>query len=213
MINQLKERYYRRKGQKLLAQRDAAKAQKFLLKCVELNPSAENMFNLALSYMALFHYQEAEKYLRRIYDIHPDNEINILALIESLLLQRKWSRLEEIISEKENTFSDSSAFSKYTSLALDPVEREKYVAAKEKYNLGFQEIEKGNKEAALQHLLFALDYFDASAELLQNIGVLYFERSNYTEAFKFFEKALANSPGNLQLQQLLIKTKKQLQKN
>lgn len=213
MINKLKEKYYRRKGEKLLAKRDAAKAQKFLLKCTELNASPENMFNLALAYMALFRYREAEELLLKIQQIYPENEINLLALIEALLLQRKWTRLEEFISQNKETFSGSTSFSKYAALSLDPVEREKYVTAKEKYNLGFQEIEQGDRTAALQHLLFALNYFGESAELLQNIGVLYFENLNFQEAYKFLEKALVKSPGNRQLQQLLIKTKKHLKEN
>ncbi|MFC1887650.1 tetratricopeptide repeat protein [Candidatus Cloacimonadota bacterium] len=210
MLNKLKEKYYRRRGQKYLSSRQSSKARKFLLKSFELNDSAENMFNLALSYMSLFQYQEAENYLRRIYVLHPENEINILAYIESLLMQRKWSDLEQIIADQHKNFSSSNSFNKYADIINNPVEREKYTASKEKIMTGFQQLDKGNKEDALQDFLKAVDYFEKDPALLQNIGLLYFDTEKFDQAYKFFEKALTILPGELQLQKLLIKTKKKL---
>ena len=212
MISKIKESYFTRRSRKLLAAGKAEKALRILLRCIDLNPSAENRFNLALSYMALYQYDLAEQHLLQVKETHPDNEINLLALIEAFLMQRKWSRLEDLITKSRDSFSGSSSFNKYAALALDPVEREKYVTAKEKYNSGMQEIDRGNKAEALNLLRSALDYFNESSDLLRNIGLLHLELSEYEAAYRCFNDALSRNTGDVALQKLLIRAKRKLQR-
>jgi tetratricopeptide (TPR) repeat protein len=210
LLSHLKEKHARIKGQKFLASKNPGKAHRFLIKALRLNESAENMFNLALCNMALSKYNDAEVYLRKIQINHAENELNILALLESLLMQRKWSELENTVNDLKKSFSGNVTFMRYSALITDPVEREKYVSAKEDIHEGFQELDKGNKTTALQKFLRAADHLKENPELLQNIGLIYLEESEYNEAYKYFEKALAISPANFQLQKLLIRTKKKL---
>ncbi|KQC07375.1 MAG: hypothetical protein APR54_01040 [Candidatus Cloacimonas sp. SDB] len=210
MFRKLKEKIYQKKGQKLLAAQKAEKANKYFLKCIVLNQSAENLFNLALSYMALYQYTEAEIYLRRIYEKLPQNELNALALIESLLLQRKWHSLNTILPDLKKNLPASDSIKKYNNIISDAVEREKYVNFREHIQFAFQEVDQGNTDAALEHFLKAETYFKDSFDIIQNIGIIYFQKSDYDNAYKYFEKALSLAPGNLRIQKNLIKTKKMI---
>jgi len=210
LFRKLKEKVYQKRGQKLLAGQKAEKANRYFLKCIVYNQSAENMFNLALSYMALYQYAEAEIYLRRIYKKLPQNELNALALIESLLLQRKWHSLNTILPDLKKKLPASDSIKKYHTIISDAVEREKYVSFREHIQFAFQEVDQGNTNTALEHFLKAESYFNDSFDIIQNIGIIYFQKSDYNNAYKYFEKALSLAPGNLRIQKNLIKTKKMI---
>jgi len=210
LFSNFNERRYRKKGQKLLSSGNAQRAKHYFLKSISISDSVENLFNLALSQMALFHYSEAEELLIKIYNKFPENELNSLALIDCLLMQRKWKESEKISDEFKQNNSGSKAISNFSELIKNVVERERYVSAKENMNNGFKEIDAGNKDKALDFFLKAEKHMTDNPDLLNNIGLLYFERSKYQEAYEYFKNALILSNGDIRIQKNLIRTRKKI---
>jgi len=210
LFKKYNENRYRKKGQKLLSSGDAKKAKHFFLKSISINSSVENLFNLALSHMALLQYSKAEDLLIKIYKEFPENELNGLALMECLLIQRKWKDSESISSQLIKNIPESTPVRYFSKIISDVILREKYVSAKENIHKAFQEIDSGSKDKALDFFLQAERHLPTNSEILNNIGILYFEKSEFEKAYKYFENALTLSQSDIRIQKNLIRTKKKL---
>ncbi|RLC51361.1 MAG: hypothetical protein DRZ79_02910, partial [Candidatus Cloacimonadota bacterium] len=211
-IEIFKEKYFSRKGQKNLAKRNFDKAFYFLQKAVLLNSSAQNLFYLALSLMALQKYNQAEEYFKKVYDEFPENEINALSLAECLLLQKKWDKAIDIYTHLIAVNPTKKKYSEFLNRAKDIVEREKYVKSKMLFNEAQNAIEKKNYDNALQLLTEALELNPDDANIANNIGSIYFSQKKFPEAFSYFEKAVILSPGNKQFRKNFSLAKKNLRK-
>ena len=115
----------------------------------------ENKFNLAISLLSLSEYSKAEKYLENIYEQFPDNKLNILALAECNIMQRKWNKAIKLYKTIIKLFPDSESYIHYLERAEDVVAREKYVRAKELFNTATIELKQKNDKKALNILLEA----------------------------------------------------------
>ena len=127
----LKEKRLTKKGQKLLTKNDFEKAYLLFQKAILINNSVENKFNLTLSLLSLSEYSKAEIYLKNIYDEFPENELNLLALAECHIMQRKWEEAIKFYKIIVKLFPGRKNYEHYLKIAEDVVAREKYIKAKE----------------------------------------------------------------------------------
>jgi len=212
LFRKFSEQRYNRKGQKLLASGKAARAIAVFQKCLLSNNSAENRFNFALALMAVNQYSDAEQYLNKIYNEYPENELNGLALIECLLLQRKWRESENIVDYYKEKLPSSKAVYNYARIINDPVEREKYVSAKEYLNSAFSALDEDELDEALELFLKAEAYLSTNSDILNNIGMIYFKRNEQIKAYGYFERAHKLSPDDLRIRKNLLRTRKKLKR-
>ena len=112
-MQSLKAKRLRKKGQQLLTSGKIEKAHRIFQKVVLIDNSTENLFNLALSLMAMAHYSEAENYLRKIETNFPDHELNTLTLAESLIMQKKWDEAIKFYKKANQINPRSEAYKKY----------------------------------------------------------------------------------------------------
>ena len=208
----LKEKHLTKKGQKLLTKNDFEKAYLLFQKTILLNNSVENKFNLAISLLSLSQYSKAEKYLKNIYDEYPENELNLLALAECYIMQRKWDEAIKFYQMVVKLFPGKKSFEQYLNIAKDVVAREKYVKAKELFKEATQELKQKNDENALNILLQANEYFPEDATILNNISTLYIILKNFRKAYSYSTKAVSLKPDDPRFQNNLKIAKRKLKK-
>jgi len=215
MINffeDIKEKNLRKKGQKLLSKNDFEKAYLLFQKAILLNNSVENKFNLALSLLSLSEYSKAEKYLKNIYDEYPENELNLLALAECNIMQRKWDEAIKFYKLTAKLFPGNRSFKHYLEIAEDVIAREKYAKAKELFKAATIELKQKNDENALNILIQANEYFPEDATIINNIATLYIMLKDFPKAYSYSMKAVSLKPDDLRFQNNLKIAKKKLKK-
>jgi len=215
MINffeDIKEKNLRKKGQKLLSNNDFEKAYLLFQKAILLNNSVENKFNLALSLLSLSEYSKAEKYLKNIYDEYPENELNLLALAECNIMQRKWDEAIKFYKLTVKLFPSNRSFKHYLEIAEDVIAREKYVKAKELFKAATIELKQKNDENALNILIQANEYFPEDATIINNIATLYIMLKDFPKAYSYAMKAVSLKPDDPRFQNNLKIAKRKLKK-
>lgn len=208
----LKEKRLRKKGQKLLTENDFEKANLLFQKAILLDNSVENKFNLALSLLSLTQYSKAEKYLNNIYDEFPENELNLLALAECNIMQRKWDEAIKFYKIIVKSFPGRKKYEHYLKTAEDVVAREKYIKAKELFKKATKELKQKNNEKALNLLLQANEYFPEDATIINNIATLYIMLRDFHKAYKYSTKAVSIKPDDPRFQNNLKIAKRKLKK-
>ncbi len=212
LSNNYKEKKYRKKGIRFLSKMKLENALDCFQKANSINNSSENSFNLALSLMSLNQYSEAEKYFQKVYEDFPENEINSLALAESLLMQKKWKNSEKIYAELVKRNPDSKTYKKYLKRAKDVVAREKYVKSKELFESAQNELQKNNNEQAMKILKEAAEFDSENPNIMNNIGSILMSRKMFSEAYGYFEKAVILAPNNKKFQKNVFFAKMKLKK-
>ena len=211
-LEDLKEKRLRKKGQKLLTKNDFEKAYLLFQKTILINNSVENKFNLALSLLSLSEYSKAEKYLKNIYNEYPQNELNLLALAECCIMQKKWDNAIMFYKQIAKSFPNRKNYEHYLKIAEDVVAREKYIKAKELFKEATKELKQKNDEKALNLLLQANEYFPEDATIINNIATLYIILKNFQKAYKYSLKAILIRPENPKFQNNLKIAKRKLKK-
>ena len=206
----LKAKRLQKKGQKFLTSGKIEKAHGIFQKVVLINNSTENLFNLALSLMALVRYPEAESYLRKIKENFPDHELNTLTLAECLIMQKKWDEAIKFYEKASQINPRSKAYKKYVAITKDVVAREKYVKSKEFFQEAIEELRCKNDEKALKILQEANEYFPGNPNILNNIGTLYLNLKYYKKAYSYFTKAISLDPENKKFQKNLLTAKRKI---
>ncbi|MBT5420731.1 MAG: tetratricopeptide repeat protein [Candidatus Cloacimonetes bacterium] len=208
----LTEKRLRKKGQKLLIRNDFKKAHLLFQKAILLNNSVENKFNLAVTLLSLSEYSNAEKYLENIYAEYPENELNLLALAECSIMQKKWDEAIKFYTEAVSLFPNKKAYNQYLEIAKDVVAREKYVKAKELFNDATVQLQQKNDKKALNILMQAHEFFPQDATIINNIATLYIMLKDYNKAYNFAMKAVALKPDDPRFQANIKITKRKLRK-
>jgi len=211
-FDDLKEKRLTKKGQKLLTKNDFGKANLFFQKAILLNNSVENKFNFAISLLSLSEYSKAEIYLKNIYDEFPENELNLLALAECHIMQRKWDEAIKFYKIIVKLFPDRKNYEHYLKIAEDVVAREKYIKAKELFKKATKELKQKNDEKALNILLQANEYFPEDATIINNIATLYIILKDFHKAYQYSLKAVSIKPDDPRFQNNLKIEKKKLKK-
>jgi len=208
----IKEKRLIKKGQKLLTKNDFEKANLLFQKAILINNSVENKFNLALSFLSLSEYSKAEKYLIDIYNEFPENELNLLALAECNIMQKKWDDAIEFYKLIVKLFPGKKNYEHYLNIAEDAVAREKYIKAKELFKKATKELKQKNDEKALNILLQANEYFPEDATIINNIATLYIILKDFQKAYKYSLKAVSIRPDDPRFQNNLKIAKRKLKK-
>ena len=125
LLENLKLNSFKKRGLNFLKKGRADKAYQCFEKVVLMEDSSENLFNLGLSLMGMFNYSDAEKYLQKVYDKFPENDINSLSLSECLLMQRRWDEAIVILNEIQKRNPKFTGV--YSQIARDVVLREKFI--------------------------------------------------------------------------------------
>ena len=211
-FDDLKEKRLTKKGQKLLTKNDFEKANLLFQKAILINNSVENKFNLALSLLSLSEYSKAEKYLNNIYDEFPENELNLLALAECYILQKKWEEAIKFYKQIVKLFPSQKNYEHYLKIAEDEVAREKYIKAKELFKEATKELKQKNDKKALNILLQANEYFPEDATIINNIATLYIILKDFQKAYKYSLKAVSIKPHDPRFQNNLKIAKRKLKK-
>ncbi len=206
------EKKYRKKGIRFLNKRKLENALECFQQANSINNSSENSFNLALSLMSLNQYSEAEKYFRIVYEDFPENEINSLAFAECLLMQKKWKVSEKIYAELVRRNPDSKTYKEYLKRVKNVVAREKYVKSKELFSLALNELLKKNNHKALKIMKEAAEFDSENPNIMNNIGSILMTQKMFSEAYKYFEKAVILAPNNKKFQKNIVLAKMKLRK-
>ncbi|MCF7858286.1 MAG: tetratricopeptide repeat protein [Candidatus Cloacimonetes bacterium] len=210
--NNYKEKYFRKKGQKLLAKGNFEKAYLIFQKALIINTSVENRFNLGITLLSLNKYSQAEKILKEIYDIYPENELNLLGLSECVIMQKKWDEAIEFYQKTTELFPRNKAYQKYLLIAKDAVAREKYVKAQELFKQATKALKQKNDKQALNILLQASEYFPEDPTILNNIASLFIMLKDYQKAYNYAKKAVSIKPSDSRYQNNLKIAKRKLKK-
>ena len=208
-LSSLKEKRLRRKGQKFLTKGKIEKAYLIFQKALLINDSVENIFNISMALMSIGRYSEAEKYLLKVNEDFPENELTMLSLAECLIMQKKWN---EAISYYEKVAEHNSNLQKYLNIAKDSIAREKYVKSKQLFNKATIALKKREDEVALNTLIEAEEYFPDHPGNLHNIGSIYFLMKKYEKAYQYILKAHSLDKTNPKFQKSLSSVKRKLKK-
>ena len=209
-MQSLKVKRLQKKGQQFLTSGKIEKAHEIFQKVVLIDNSTENLFNLALSLMALARYSKAEGYLRKIEENFPDHELNTLTLAESLIMQKKWDEAIKFYEKANQINPRSEAYKKYLAISKDVVAREKYVKSKEFFQEAIEKLGCKNDDEALKILQKANEYFPENPNILNNIGILYLNLKKYKQAYSYFAKAISLDPKNNKFQKNLLTAKRKI---
>ncbi len=208
-FSSVKENHLRQKGQKLLTKGKVEKAYSIFQKVLLINDSAANLFNVSVTLMTLGKYPEAEKYLLKIHEKYPENELNTLSLAECKMMQKKWN---EAIPLYEKIAAKNSKLEKYLNVAKDSIARKKYVKSKQLFNRATLALKNKNCEKAIQFLIEAEEYSPEDANILHNIGSIYFLTKKYKKAYQYISRAHSLDKNSSKYQKSLSKVKKKLKK-
>lgn len=196
MWDYLLNRYYQKRGQKLLTKGHPLKAEKLFRKALMRDNSAENKFNLGLALMSSHQYEKAAKFLEKVYEEFPENMLNILSLAECYLLLGNWNEAIDLYQRLLQQQPDNKTFKKYLEIAEDAVAREKYVKSKKLLNSAVLDLDDNKDKSALKKLLEAEKYYPDNPTIIFNIGSVYILLKEYENAYKYLEKAVSLAPNN-----------------
>jgi tetratricopeptide (TPR) repeat protein len=202
----------RKRGQKLLVKSEYRKAEKCFRKALDIADNIENRFNLALTLLSRMQLAEAEKLFVQIAGEYPENEINLLVLFETYILQEKWQSARQQIAKLHEKFPESRQFRDLHEMAGDVTRREKYRQVKLLSHAATELARQKNFTEALAEFQQALQFMPDNAELLNNTGSVLMEMGEYQKAFACYEKALAQEPANQTVQRNLARAKSKLRK-
>jgi len=188
-ILESKEKRLNRLGMRYLTHGKLEKALKNFQKLILLNSSEENLFNLGVTLMGLFRYEEAEIYLHKQYIKLPNHDINSLSLAECLLMQRKWDESKKIFREIADRNPED--MKEYLEITEDVVLREKFVKSREYFAEAINLLKQKEDLKALELLLIAEAHNPTNANILNNIGSVYMLLKDYEKAHNYFEKAVS----------------------
>ena len=150
--------------------------------------------------------------MKNIYDEFPENELNLLALAECHIMQRKWDEAIKFYKIIVKLFPDRKNYEHYLKIAEDVVAREKYIKAKELFKKATKELKQKNDEKALNILLQANEYFPEDATIINNIATLYIILKDFHKAYQYSLKAVSIKPDDPRFQNNLKIAKKKLKK-
>lgn len=189
---------------------DFNKAEVCFRKALKIADSTENRFNLGLVLLNRLELTAAEEHFKKVKESYPENELNQLALFESLILQSKWQDAIDQIEILHDKYPENRQFTEFYEIARDVVKREKYREVKLLCKKAMFQTLKNNYEKALEQLSEALQYQPDNLEVLNNMGSIYMKKKDYKQAFSFYEKALAVAPDNMTIQKNLATAKRKL---
>ncbi|HCX72611.1 MAG TPA: hypothetical protein DHM37_02740 [Candidatus Cloacimonas sp.] len=212
MINYLLSKYYQKQGQKLLTKGHPLRAEKCFRKALIRSGAVEDKFNLGLALMSSQKYEEAAKFLEKVYQEYPENMLNILSLAECYLMLGKWQQAPLLYKELLQQQPQNKTFQKYLKISEDVVAREKYVKSKQLLNSAVVDLEKKNDKIALNKLLEAEEYYPESPTIIFNIGSVYILLKQYEKAYEYLEKAVSLSPQNKKFHKNFEFVKRKLRK-
>ncbi|MCF7792578.1 MAG: tetratricopeptide repeat protein [Candidatus Cloacimonetes bacterium] len=208
----LKIKRLRLKGQKLLTKGDFEKAFPVFQKAVLLDNSYENIYNLALCQTALGKYEDAEAYLDKINQEIPGNEMILLTLAETKLMQKKWQESIDHFQKLTEINPRSESYKKYLALSKDEVEREKYVSSKMLLFKATEALQQKKDEEALKLLIEADETYPENANILNNIGSIYMLMKDYKNAYKYFSEALKYDRNNQRIKENILAARRKIKK-
>jgi tetratricopeptide (TPR) repeat protein len=212
MINYLLSKYYQKHGQKLLTKGHPLRAENCFRKALMRSGAVEDRFNLGLALMSSQKYEEAAKFLEKVYAEYPENMLNILSLAECFLMLSKWQKAVELYQELLQQQPQNKTFQKYHKISEDPVAREKYVKSKKLLNSAILDLDKKKDKVALQKLLEAEKYYPDNPTIIFNIGSVYILLKEYEKAYKYLEKAISLAPNSKKFHKNFEFVKKKLRK-
>lgn len=212
LIDSLRAKFHRKKGQKALQRGKIKKAYNAFRKALLLDNSPENQFNLALVLLSLDNYEEAESILRSIYEHNPQYSFNTFTLAECLMMQRKWDEAIPLFRKLLREEPLNKLYNRYLDLATDVIAREKYVRAQELMKKANSLIDRKKISEALELLLEAVDYDPNNPILNNNVSSLYFKLKDYQKAYSYAERALNFDHENPQIQRNMVQIKRKLRR-
>jgi protein O-mannosyl-transferase len=210
LINKLKSKFLRKKGQKLLNKGKIQQAHAVFRKLLSLDNSADTLFNLGVTLLSLNHYEESETFFEKVAKEYPDNYLNLLSLAEAKLFQKKWNEAIDIYKKLTTIYPDKKSFSQQLEMAEDVVLREKYIRSKALINEARDFLNEKNGDKAIEKLEKALTYNPNNPHLLNNIGSIYLLKKKYEKAYEYFEKALLLEPENQKIKKNLNVVKQKI---
>jgi tetratricopeptide (TPR) repeat protein len=209
LLEQIRMNYFQRKGQKLLMKGKPEKAFPYLEKALMLEDSAANLFNLALTLLTLQHYAEAEKYLQKILDNYPGNELTTLTLAELYMQQREWNKAKSLFQNMVRIHPNNKNYKTYLRRIDNPEQRESYIQAKELLNRSQNLLEQKKNKEALQALLQAERHDPENPYIQNNIGTFYLILEKKPKiALTYYQKAYQLEPENEKFKENLFRTRK-----
>ncbi len=211
-LNGIRADALRKRGQRMLVAGQYQKAESCFQTALQLADNTENRFNLALVLLSRQKLTEAESYLQAIAVEYPENEINRLALFESLILQEKWQSAIEQVDFLCRHHPANKQYCKLQEIAVDVVEREKYRNVKLLSYEAYELLRQKKFNAALEKYIEALNFLPNDLEVLNNLGSIHLKQNELTQAYGYFEKALLIDPDNRKIQQNLALVKNKLRK-
>jgi tetratricopeptide (TPR) repeat protein len=161
------------------------------------SPSPENQFNLALCKMNLREYAEAIELLQPIHRLIPDQMFAGITYAQCLMLAKRFTEAEEVYAHLLSVNPDNNLLKLLTTLAQDPVGRDKFVTSLDyQYQASLLQEEK-QPQAALDLLKKAMELTPEDAALHNNLGALMLKlKYPIAEVMAAFSRAMQLSPDN-----------------
>lgn len=204
-----KKNFYRNKGQKLLLSGRPEKAYPYLELALMMDIEPHNMYNLALAFLAMQKYEEAEMFLKKIVAQAPDNALAVLTLSDLYTQRRDWDKALEIMDRLCKAFPANPVYKKYMQVISDPKRRESYIKAKELLNIAQKEILSGDIDTAFNKLKQAVKLDPENPYIHNNLGSIYLRAKNEPKkAFEHYHKAYKLNPNSKTFKENLEKTRR-----
>ncbi len=208
-LDVFKKNFYRNKGQKLLLRGRPEQAYPYLEAALMMDIDPHNMYNLALAFLAMQKYDEAEAFLTKIVERAPDNALAVLTLSDLYTQRRDWDKALEIMDRLCKAYPNNPVYKKYLLVISDPKRRENYIKAKELLNKGQKDILSGNVDAAYNSLKQAVKLDPENPYIHNNLGSICLRAKNDPKkAFEHFHKAYQLNPNSKAFKENLEKTRK-----
>ena len=181
----------------MLAHGKRQKAYRLVARANRVDPSDENVFNLALIELNLCHYQSAQQIMAELRTRVTGNPMLLVSLGQSYLLLNQWDAATDTFAELAQLYPKNATFGHLLSVSQDAVMRDKYrLCIDLQYQASIQ-ADAGNTEKALEHLITAADLAPTDATLMNNIGVLMLRlKKDQKTVLQYFGKAVELSPNN-----------------
>lgn len=191
--------YLNKKGQRFLSNGQIQKAYKVFQKTLFYKQSPELLFNLGLSLASLNRNAEAETYYRKVLALREDNEMALLALSDSLTMQRKWKEANDNLAKLISVSKKNKIYKKYINRNNNLALREKYVEVKKLFYESQILSQKKKYESAKELLIKAAEIDPKDANVQNNIGSLIITITKEPKlALPYFQKAVQLAPDNQQ---------------
>lgn len=211
LIDQIRMKYYQRKGQKMLLRGEPERAFIYLEKALFLEDSAANIYNIALTLLTLKRYSEAESYLQKLLDNYPGNELASLTMVELYMQQRDWDKAIDLLSELVTLHPSNNNYKRYLQRVKNPEAREGYIKAKEMLNEAQELLARKEKAKALETLLKAEKIDPENPYIQNNIGSFYLMlEKNPKRALTYFQKAYELEPENEKFKTNLFRVRREI---